>query len=123
MIRRPPRSTRTDPLFPYTTLFRSSCCAGRCRKCWACPWGSTALTGIEAMTAIDRRAFLGASAAFCAAWGLSWPAALAATKQRYFVSACADEAHSMQVRVIAEDGRVVASLPLPARGQIGRAHV
>src|SRR3546814_11251611 len=24
MIRRPPRSTRTDPLFPYTTLFRSS---------------------------------------------------------------------------------------------------
>src|SRR3546814_19491820 len=27
MIRRPPRSTRTDTLFPYTTLFRSS---GRC---------------------------------------------------------------------------------------------
>src|SRR3546814_11116394 len=26
MIRRPPRSTRTDTLFPYTTLFRS--CAG-----------------------------------------------------------------------------------------------
>src|SRR3546814_12421536 len=24
MIRRPPSSTRTDPLFPYTTLFRSS---------------------------------------------------------------------------------------------------
>src|SRR3546814_18670506 len=23
MIRRPPRSTRTDPLLPYTTLFRS----------------------------------------------------------------------------------------------------
>src|SRR3546814_1908771 len=35
MIRRPPRSTRTDTLFPYTTLFRSrprsplpSCSAG-----------------------------------------------------------------------------------------------
>src|SRR3546814_3819684 len=27
MIRRPPRSTRTDTLFPYTTLFRS--CQGR----------------------------------------------------------------------------------------------
>src|SRR3546814_13078758 len=26
MIRRPPRSTRTDTLFPYTTLFRSSVC-------------------------------------------------------------------------------------------------
>src|SRR3546814_6778376 len=25
MIRRPPRSTRTDTLFPYTTLFRSFC--------------------------------------------------------------------------------------------------
>src|SRR3546814_14807866 len=28
MIRRPPRSTRTDTLFPYTTLFRS---VGECR--------------------------------------------------------------------------------------------
>src|SRR3546814_1997566 len=28
MIRRPPRSTRTDTLFPYTTLFRSIVCAG-----------------------------------------------------------------------------------------------
>src|SRR3546814_11906510 len=26
MIRRPPRSTRTDTLFPYTTLFRSPIC-------------------------------------------------------------------------------------------------
>src|SRR3546814_20901709 len=26
MIRRPPRSTRTDTLFPYTTLFRSQSC-------------------------------------------------------------------------------------------------
>src|SRR3546814_11025774 len=31
MILRPPRSTRTDPLFPYTTLFRSHAadCSGR----------------------------------------------------------------------------------------------
>src|SRR3546814_6373988 len=28
MIRRPPRSTRTDTLFPYTTLFRSDAGAG-----------------------------------------------------------------------------------------------
>src|SRR3546814_5308060 len=28
MIRRPPRSTRTDTLFPYTTLFRSVHLAG-----------------------------------------------------------------------------------------------
>src|SRR3546814_2608554 len=31
MIRRPPRSTRTDTLFPYTTLFRS-CAAGPIRS-------------------------------------------------------------------------------------------
>src|SRR3546814_12476426 len=30
MIRRPPRSTRTDTLFPYTTLFRSPADAALC---------------------------------------------------------------------------------------------
>src|SRR3546814_2405589 len=33
MIRRPPRSTRTDTLFPYTTLFRSK--AGLPSGVWA----------------------------------------------------------------------------------------
>src|SRR3546814_5587751 len=37
MIRRPPRSTRTDTLFPYTTLFRSAIVP---RKAWAARWGS-----------------------------------------------------------------------------------
>src|SRR3546814_11185535 len=31
MIRRPPRSTRTDTLFPYTTLFRSFDCSTKLR--------------------------------------------------------------------------------------------
>src|SRR3546814_5325296 len=30
MILRPPRSTRTDTLFPYTTLFRSRSASGAC---------------------------------------------------------------------------------------------
>src|SRR3546814_8415070 len=30
MLRRPPRSTRTDTLFPYTTRFRSGRCACGC---------------------------------------------------------------------------------------------
>src|SRR3546814_3703802 len=48
MIRRPPRSTRTDTLFPYTTLFRSqqrqrSRRQGRHRRSDpACPGGKTA---------------------------------------------------------------------------------
>src|SRR3546814_19275593 len=32
MIRRPPRSTRTDTLFPYTTLFRSAPAPASSRK-------------------------------------------------------------------------------------------
>src|SRR3546814_17136427 len=46
MIRRPPRSTRTDTLFPYTTLFRSfgdqksqgfaGCEGGRCTRTEPC---------------------------------------------------------------------------------------
>src|SRR3546814_5753973 len=35
MIRRPPRSTRTDTLFPYTTLFRSPH-LGQARAAWSC---------------------------------------------------------------------------------------
>src|SRR3546814_19097198 len=31
IIRRPPRSTRTDTLFPYTTLFRSPCSRSCCK--------------------------------------------------------------------------------------------
>src|SRR3546814_8651954 len=36
MIRIPPRSTRTDTLFPYTTLFRS-CCGQRVETVWIFP--------------------------------------------------------------------------------------
>src|SRR3546814_4737673 len=40
MIRRPPRSTRTDTLFPYTTLFRS-------RWGWRDWWALTAVLRVE----------------------------------------------------------------------------
>src|SRR3546814_5758960 len=39
MIRRPPRSTRTDTLFPYTTLFRSQEEFGRSTGAWWSPAG------------------------------------------------------------------------------------
>src|SRR3546814_2032188 len=65
MIRRPPRSTRTDTLFPYTTLFRSSNISGlpipfgtqlhvsellftdllEWAKIWACALRTTRTTG------------------------------------------------------------------------------
>src|SRR3546814_17839601 len=42
MIRRPPRSTRTDTLVPYTTLFRSA-------------WGSATNNGNEGAATVDLR--------------------------------------------------------------------
>src|SRR3546814_15037677 len=39
MIRRPPRSTRTDALFPYTTLFRSNEAAIKLVRKWAAAQG------------------------------------------------------------------------------------
>src|SRR3546814_7687699 len=44
MIRRPPRSTRTDTLFPYTTLFRSR--PARLRLCQGPQGPAGALAGI-----------------------------------------------------------------------------
>src|SRR3546814_14224931 len=44
MIRRPPRSTRTDTLFPYTTLFRSG--------------GLVAVIGAEGALAVNAGSFL-----------------------------------------------------------------
>src|SRR3546814_8319151 len=41
MIRRPPRSTRTDTLFPYTTLFRSEVAMNHIRaQCYSMTKGS-----------------------------------------------------------------------------------
>ncbi len=68
------------------------------------------------MTVIDRRHFLAGAAGLFAAWGLPWPAAQAAGGERYFVSACAGDGGETLARVVAEDGRVVATLPLPDRG-------
>src|SRR3546814_16971336 len=47
MIRRPPRSTRTDTLFPYTTLFRSPSCRtrGSSRSDPHAPWPDAPATG------------------------------------------------------------------------------
>src|SRR3546814_3691014 len=46
MIRRPPRSTRTDTLFPYTTLFRSERIAQGMLEAGAAAGGLPAYLGI-----------------------------------------------------------------------------
>src|SRR3546814_6006001 len=55
MIRRPPLSTRTDTLFPYTTLFRSQGTGRRCRT-GARPW-------LRALRDGSRHRSMGASGA------------------------------------------------------------
>src|SRR3546814_3708631 len=54
MIRRPPRSTRTDTLFPYTTLFRSD--AGAALRRAAAARGAGAGAGGEPRDPAARRA-------------------------------------------------------------------
>src|SRR3546814_19198136 len=50
MIRRPPRSTRTDTLFPYTTLFRSPHRSYQARI----PIGIRCRTGFDLRAAVRR---------------------------------------------------------------------
>src|SRR3546814_5710098 len=47
MIRRPPRSTLTDTLFPYTTLFRSASSRGAARVAGVHERGTCALHSVE----------------------------------------------------------------------------
>src|SRR3546814_7931074 len=57
MIRRPPRSTRTDTLFPYTTLFRSNGMSTNVE---------TNNTRITAVSAIPRRRERNSLSGLCA---------------------------------------------------------
>src|SRR3546814_1048771 len=56
MIRRPPRSTRTDTLFPYTTLFRSPAR----RELWVAQKGKGAWRNGKPLVASRRKIFSGA---------------------------------------------------------------
>src|SRR3546814_5570264 len=56
MIRRPPRSTRTDTLFPYTTLFRSRPAGSRRRRDVRGRGGRQASDAIRSSTALKTTA-------------------------------------------------------------------
>src|SRR3546814_3350171 len=90
MIRRPPRSTRTDTLFPYTTLFRSDTfeayldqAAGYCNA-----WWKGQCVDLSVYTTVESAADLEIlrqqiGAAKLNLWGISYGThlALAATRQ------------------------------------------
>src|SRR3546814_3396287 len=53
MIRRPPRSTRTDTLFPYTTLFRSSVASRLLISASTCCWvRSRSFCGVNGISSV-----------------------------------------------------------------------
>src|SRR3546814_11090665 len=54
MIRRPPRSTRTDTLFPYTTLFRSIVRRAGTAVSGSCFRPETTMTPVQNRMQFDR---------------------------------------------------------------------
>src|SRR3546814_6622886 len=57
MVRRPPRSTRTDTLFPYTTLFRSALAGGNAGLADAAHgYRGQPVAGADAGTGVARHA-------------------------------------------------------------------
>src|SRR3546814_5276931 len=66
MIRRPPRSTRTDTLFPYTTLFRSDCRPHGVRQVGAAGADGLAVPAVSAVPGLYlRQGRLGARCGAC----------------------------------------------------------
>src|SRR3546814_13759043 len=98
MIRRPPRSTRTDTLFPYTTLFRSDAIA------------------IE---------HVAGGAEGYAYWRLYDPIGRLVTPARYFGGTQTVSVGMTGTYTLAIEGRVWDNAPLDfgLRVKIGRAHV
>src|SRR3546814_7546533 len=103
MIRRPPRSTRTDTRFPYTTLFRSANARSKFYPRRIVP------PGVHAMPVLSR---------------LSLPLALSLLLASGTVAAAPDGADIDKVTgsIPAEPGQVSGDLHTVS-GRIGRAHV
>src|SRR3546814_11740137 len=112
MIRRPPRSTRTDTLFPYTTLFRSYACLRLHRRSGrlALLWRWRLLAGLAAVHS-PLFQLLGSNPLWTGAPVGAWPLvnllALA-----YLLPAALALAFARELRV---DGPRHAALPGPAQ--------
>src|SRR3546814_13612670 len=134
MIRRPPRSTRTDTLFPYTTLFRSEALADRSvvafsgKHVAALPGEALAvLEPAQILDGADRDVAVGADAPAPAGGevGLGREEAVAEVGLRRRAEA-GDRAAGRQRRRLglAHVGRVhQAPARIGCAVQIGRAHV
>src|SRR3546814_8685917 len=122
MIRRPPRSTRTDTLFPYTTLFRS-----RDYPQLPEPYNNLAVLYAAQGDYDKARDALQAAIAKHPSYATAHEnlgdiyAALAGAA--YSKAATLDTADQAVRRKLAVINQLDTGLPAPAAAQIGRAHV
>src|SRR3546814_8386098 len=117
MIRRPPRSTRTDTLFPYTTLFRSWPDHGQGAKnmlhTLQFGTGPTPDGVLRAMFAARKSVFVDL---------LKWDVPV--LEGRYEIDQFDDEYARYLILADRGDGHLGSARLLPTmRPQIGRAHV
>src|SRR3546814_16765340 len=110
MIRRPPRSTRTDTLFPYTTLFRSLL---EDHAAWEIiVRGSSAGGNLAAALMLRARDE-----------GLPFPAGLVLATPELDLTESGDSFQTNEGIDVVLKGSLMAANLLYAAGQIGRAHV
>src|SRR3546814_20452252 len=86
MLRRPPRSTRTDTLFPYTTLFRSDGLVTTKRRADAADRSCTpptSATGANKASSVSRRASDGSPAGRVAVSAITIPPPRCCAAARY----------------------------------------
>src|SRR3546814_3982545 len=106
MIRRPPRSTRTDPLFPYTTLFRSYWDAAR-----AAPISAELAAKIDLFAARGMFAHFNHEAHVEDSWALVM-AGHGVTPRSFDPQA-----------LLVDDQALMAEFQRQLRAKLGRAHV
>src|SRR3546814_3679976 len=113
MIRRPPRSTRTDTLFPYTTLFRSLRQA-QGERGWGC--GFAACCSMAQLQSSPRREDQPPCQSFTASTGATSLSTLSVRFSRIAHSDNNSKASAMPTVCHQR-------LRIAARQQIGRAHI
>src|SRR3546814_5912717 len=111
MIRRPPRSTRTDTLFPYTTLFRSTFDAVMMERALLAALGGTCRSPVAALALPQDSGFKMRAEILLPDGGET---------VRGEASGCSAEDAAAQAMAL---GRDLLSRASPALREIGRAHV
>src|SRR3546814_12351138 len=123
MIRRPPRSTRTDTLFPYTTLFRSGIAttkAAEANTSAANAAASEASAALSEGNASDSETAAATSETNAAASAVAAAASAASAATDYVAKAIVDAADQV---LVSTGAATVSKVQLPASTILGRGPV